>query len=1240
MSEINDKATTGLAQGKLLLKELQPYPGAQPPSRTTSFEDVDSEIRKQYRKVSDWLSIDQLIPESNELVKQLPEVLGTLRDIKEAISHVQSHFSGMHLSPQSEIMYLDLVIKLRELKSKITQLRENCDGILSTPKYKVLPRWPRGNNRRKKIEAINELQARLRDVARTLDLLSASMTITAALEQRSFEEAQRLSSIAEALRNSPQPQHIVSESGPALEQQVQKCTNQLAFHKEQARQIHETILSIDQRFDSFHVQTINKSNFARHQYFRRERLDGACDWLIHSRKFWDEWLLGSNRTCNTLFCWGGPGVGKSTIASRVIDELVKIKRVHAFYYLGDCGVNSVERLVLSLLTQIQVMNFEAWPTNSSVQPYSFENNYSFIENDAPGMAEEAKMHASTEADLAPRGAEISRPASSDPPLSSSFHANRRAAFKVLLDALLGAISRIDDTVFIVIDGWEKKKMEPGSERNFYALLSRVQAAGCKVFLTSRTTPAIMPFEYIPLPVEESDIRGDIHKFIQTRMNDIFTQDLKFLNAPRFRTSMDSGPVNIFLGSYTLATLFLSYVRAILSKSKESRSRVLLASMTEASVGASIFGQLLIGSADYSGYCGFECLMKAHIERLTRGSSSFLMKSTLVWLTFAVVPIPFEELNVALQDISTQLQSSGSQSDSSAGMQKEVDLLAILTQLDGLVVWDRGNQLIRLASEEVGEAVKSLWFSTHEPNITVPSVLETGILGCICLYYIQYILTIQVEDINFQSEKAVNELLQKNPFLPHAALNWSIYCREFYNLMTTRSQTDEKVPSPVTSPAKSEEHDWARDGANFADSEDGDEQYGAPPISEIYCLALETPANQGQSTYLELLHHEVSARISRLIGDRYKLPMTILLAVYFSPTSSVPYLNWESLHSWVVSMSRLLMVSRLGLNHAVKGILESDLKHLSVGDEHGNTPLHEAARYGFEDVVRTLLSAGASVVAENKSNMTPAKHAIHHGQTQSFILIFEQMAAMNAFDESSMLLFDYCGYVIGNEEDRKRLLDLTLFYAVRTSNVVIARYLLKHGADPNGFNDEGTPVLHHAIRYSKLESEDQFSFLPDAFPEMMLLHGADPDIRSKDNKNESALHVAVRWGKLGTVRRLLKYGVNPRNKDFEGQPPLFAMFDKEPKILDYNYRGIILDMVNRGADLNQPDDNGRRVLHLAAQNGVPYAIWLLIELGAACDLPDAAGKVPLDYAKETNDQMSIDLLEFFTPRSEFSSAPKL
>ena len=47
------------------------------------------------------------------------------------------------------------------------------------------------------------------------------------------------------------------------------------------------------------------------------------------------------------------------------------------------------------------------------------------------------------------------------------------------------------------------------------------------------------------------------------------------------------------------------------------------------------------------------------------------------------------------------------------------------------------------------------------------------------------------------------------------------------------------------------------------------------------------------------------------------------------------------------------------------------------DEHGRTPLHLAARYGYGVAVRLLVQAGASVVAEDEGGRTPADVA-HNG----------------------------------------------------------------------------------------------------------------------------------------------------------------------------------------------------------------------------------------------------------------------
>ncbi|RWA06781.1 hypothetical protein EKO27_g8321 [Xylaria grammica] len=238
-----------------------------------------------------------------------------------------------------------------------------------------------------------------------------------------------------------------------------------------------------------------------------------------------------------------------------------------------------------------------------------------------------------------------------------------------------------------------------------------------------------------------------------------------------------------------------------------------------------------------------------------------------------------------------------------------------------------------------------------------------------------------------------------------------------------------------------------------------------------------------------------------------------------------------------------------------------------------------------------------------------------------------MAIRGAVGNNSVLVNRYCKCIAAEQGDEKRCVDLTLLYAIETSKAAVTRCLLENGADPNGFNDENTPILHCAIRYGE-ESVGNFSYLQSSGFDLLLRYGADLDIQSKDSKQESALHVAVRWGKLGFIRFLLRYGMDPRSADSEGRPPLFAIFDRSFDYDNHNCLEIISHLVSRGADPNQQDNEGRRALHLAAQKGSRKVMELLIRLGAACDQPDATGKLPLDYARETNDHASIGLLESY------------
>jgi ankyrin repeat protein len=78
-------------------------------------------------------------------------------------------------------------------------------------------------------------------------------------------------------------------------------------------------------------------------------------------------------------------------------------------------------------------------------------------------------------------------------------------------------------------------------------------------------------------------------------------------------------------------------------------------------------------------------------------------------------------------------------------------------------------------------------------------------------------------------------------------------------------------------------------------------------------------------------------------------------------------------------------------------------------------------------------------------------------------------------------------------------------------------------------------------------------------------------------------------------------------------------------------------VEHGADVNfcKPD-KGRTPLHVAAMNGnVPLAEYL-IQRGAKVDAKDAAGKMPVDYAREYKEEATVQFLVAQTPSNNVAA----
>jgi len=56
------------------------------------------------------------------------------------------------------------------------------------------------------------------------------------------------------------------------------------------------------------------------------------------------------------------------------------------------------------------------------------------------------------------------------------------------------------------------------------------------------------------------------------------------------------------------------------------------------------------------------------------------------------------------------------------------------------------------------------------------------------------------------------------------------------------------------------------------------------------------------------------------------------------------------------------------------------------------------------------------------------------------------------------------------------------------------------------------------------------------------------------------------------------------------------------------------LIEKGADINRKDKDGKTPLHIAAERGNRSVALLLLEKGADINAKDNTGKTPLDYVK--------------------------
>jgi ankyrin repeat protein len=259
-------------------------------------------------------------------------------------------------------------------------------------------------------------------------------------------------------------------------------------------------------------------------------------------------------------------------------------------------------------------------------------------------------------------------------------------------------------------------------------------------------------------------------------------------------------------------------------------------------------------------------------------------------------------------------------------------------------------------------------------------------------------------------------------------------------------------------------------------------------------------------------------------------------------------------------------------------------HATTNDK-SKSPLHYAVRLGHIKFVELLLELGADI-----SQPAEMKGLFGESVTGSCAL---SLAVYWNHEEIVRLLLSH-GATTSTADSNGRT---PLHYV---QSVGVLQQLLDAGADINVKDLEGNTPLHRAcIRKPRSRYQHSYSDTPFSLLEIFLHNGAD--ISATNNKGRTPLHVAMEDfnrsrllppaggenGAISWAQAMLAHGADHSAKDHTGRTPLHIACN------DNAVLGFFLDA---GADINTRDMLGKTLLYrLVEKFGTQTLIWLLPEI---------------------------------------------
>jgi ankyrin repeat protein len=350
---------------------------------------------------------------------------------------------------------------------------------------------------------------------------------------------------------------------------------------------------------------------------------------------------------------------------------------------------------------------------------------------------------------------------------------------------------------------------------------------------------------------------------------------------------------------------------------------------------------------------------------------------------------------------------------------------------------------------------------------------------------------------------------------------------------------------------------------------------------------------------------------------------------------------------------LMMAARTGKVEAIRVLLEAGA-HINAQETWGGTtPLMWAVSENHLDAVRALIAGGANVNARSHyvaaangrgfEGRTPIGQKTD-GKVEEFAsgwLTPVMLAAREGNSAIASALIESGAEVNAKAGDGKTALALAIF----NGNYEVASLLVDRNADVNIADAQRFTPLFWAVDRRNMETAPNFPWMVTADPlpliRKLLDAGANPNAlvdntpraRMREGSPRivfaTALMRAAFAADLELVNLLLAHGADPNVISRDGETMVSAAAGLA--FIHGYHRGkspaerlqVVKLFVERGADVNRPDDYGITPLMAAANDGDPKLIQYLIDKGADLSAHDLGKKNDGQFGSSVEPLMPID-----------------